>query len=303
MGTPDFAVPSLRRLAEDGHEIAGVFTQPDRPKGRGHHLAPPPVKELANEYHFDVFQPKGLRNPEALAILTELRPELIVVVAYGRILPKEVLELPARGCINLHGSLLPKFRGAAPIQRAVMEGETVTGVTTMLMAEGLDTGDMLLRRETPIGEEETAGELFGRLALLGADCLSETVRRLDELIPEPQDDAEATKAPPLQKEEGEIDWRRPARMLGCQIRGVSPWPSAYTRFPDGRVLKIHRAKVIDFTGEPGALLDSKRLIVAAGKGGLELLEVQMEGAKRISGAELIRGQRLSPGPLFLSKSV
>lgn len=298
MGTPDFAAPSLRRLVEDGHEIAGVFTQPDRPKGRGYRLVPPPVKELANEYSFDVFQPKGLKNPEAQGILEELRPELIVVVAYGRILPKAVLDLPARGCINVHGSLLPKFRGAAPIQRAVMEGETVTGVTTMFMAEGLDTGDMLLRRETPIGENETAGELFERLALLGADCLSETIRRLDEIVPQKQDEALATQAPPLRKEEGEVDWNRPAPELDCQIRGVTPWPAATARLLDGRTLKIHRVKVTDFTGKPGELLDPKRLIVAAGEGSLELLEVQMEGAKRITGAELIRGQRLTPGKLF-----
>lgn len=302
MGTPDFAVPSLRRLIDDGHEILAVYCQPDKPQGRHFELTPPPVKVLAERQDIAVCQPATLKNADAQAELAALAPELIVVAAYGKILPQAVLDIPPKGCVNVHGSLLPKYRGAAPIQWAVINGETVTGVTVMQMAQGLDTGDMLLRKETLIGENETAGELFERIAVLGAEALSQAVSGLDALTPVPQDDALACWSPPLTKADGEISWSQDARVVYARIRGVTPWPGAYTLF-NGKRLKIHRAALLEnggtpTNGVPGALLDDRRLIVACGNGAIELLEVQLEGAKRIAAADFIRGQRLNPGKLF-----
>lgn len=297
MGTPDFAVPSLERLVRDGHQLLGVFAQPDKPKGRGYKLAPPPVKVAAQALGIPVYQPAKLRDGEALALLQQLQPQVIVVVAYGKILPKELLELPEKGCINVHGSLLPRYRGAGPIQWSIINGDAVTGVTTMYMAEGLDSGDMILKKETPIGEEETYGELSERLALLGADAISETLQLLENgsASRTPQNEEEATLAPMLNKELALLDFSRPAKELHCLIRGLSPWPVAYT-FLDGTLLKVHRAHVAPgYQGQPGELLDKKRFIVACGQGALEFAEVQPAGGKRMEAAAFLRGRQMEPG--------
>ena len=297
MGTPDFAVPSLQRLVDDGHEVVAVYCQPDKPQGRHFTLTPPPVKVLAQQLGIEVLQPPTLKNEEAQQILAKFAPDIIAVAAYGKILPKAVLDMPKYGCINVHGSLLPKYRGAAPIQWAVINGEEKSGVTIMQMAEGLDTGDMLLVRDTEIGADETAGELFDRIAMLGADALSEALVNIENLKAVPQDDALACWAPPLKKADGEIDWQKKNTEIYSLIRGVSPWPGAYTIFGAKR-LKIHKAALCDKNGEAGALLDEARLIIGCGEGSVELLEVQLEGAKRISAADFIRGQRLSKGKIF-----
>jgi len=297
MGTPDFAVPSLQRLVDDGHEVVAVYCQPDKPQGRHFTLTPPPVKVLAQQLGIEVLQPPTLKNEEAQQILAKFAPDIIAVAAYGKILPKAVLDMPKYGCINVHGSLLPKYRGAAPIQWAVINGEEKSGVTIMQMAEGLDTGDMLLVRDTEIGADETAGELFDRIATLGADALSEALVNIENLKAVPQDDALACWAPPLKKADGEINWQKKNTEIYSLIRGVSPWPGAYTIFGAKR-LKIHKAALCDKNGEAGALLDDARLIIGCGEGSVELLEVQLEGAKRISAADFIRGQRLSKGKIF-----
>ena len=295
MGTPDFAVPSLERLVADGHEILGVFTQPDKPQGRGYKLVAPPVKQAALAHGLTVYQPAKMRDGQALEILKELQPQLICVVAYGKILPREILELPEFGCINVHGSLLPKYRGAAPIQWSVIHGEPVTGVTTMYMAEGLDTGDMILKKETPIGENETYGELNARLSEIGAEALSETVRLVEEgKAPRtPQDDALSCYAPMLDKELAVLDFTKPAAQLHHQICGMNPWPVAYTIL-DGKRLKVYRSQMAPAeagSGKPGQVLSKKKFIVACGEGALELCEVQLEGSKRMDGAAFLNGKR------------
>lgn len=295
MGTPDFAVPSLERLVADGHEILGVFTQPDKPQGRGYKLVAPPVKQAALAHGLTVYQPAKMRDGQALEILKELQPQLICVVAYGKILPREILELPEFGCINVHGSLLPKYRGAAPIQWSVIHGEPVTGVTTMYMAEGLDTGDMILKKETPIGENETYGELNARLSEIGAEALSETVRLVEEgKAPRtPQDDALSCYAPMLDKELAVLDFTKPAAQLHHQICGMNPWPVAYTML-DGKRLKVYRSQMAPAeagSGKPGQVLSKKKFIVACGEGALELCEVQLEGSKRMDGAAFLNGKR------------
>ena len=299
MGTPDFAVPCLERLISLGYNVVGVFSQPDKPKGRGYKLAPPPVKEVALAAGIPVFQPEKMRDGTALAILKELAPELIVVVAYGKILPKDILELPKYGCINIHGSLLPKYRGAAPIQWSVINGEKVTGVTSMKLDEGMDTGNMLLKIETPILPDETAGELFDRLAPIGADCLEQTLELFGESAPEGerQDEAQATYAPMLKKEDGAVDFSLPAQKLHDLIRGTSPWPSAYTTL-DGARLKLLRSSVTDGSGRPGELLDAKKLMIACGDGALLITEVQPEGGKRMNAEDFLRGKRLEKGKIF-----
>lgn len=293
MGTPEFAAASLKELIEKGYEVVGAFTQPDKPKGRGYKMVAPPVKELALEHGIPVYQSQKMRDGEALSILKELEPDLIAVVAYGKILPKDILELPQYGCINVHGSLLPKYRGAGPIQWSVIDGEPVTGVTTMYMAEGLDTGDMILKKETPIGENETYGELHDRLAVIGAQALTETIDLIEQgkAQRQPQDDALASYAPMLDKKIAKLDFARPAVELHNLIRGLSPWPVAHTTF-GGKLLKVHRAVLADgFHGQPGQVLDSKRLIVGCAQGALELLEIQLEGGKRMKGEDFLRGRK------------
>ena len=251
MGTPDFAVPTLRALLGSTHEVVGAFSQPDRPKGRGYKLVPPPVKELALSHGVPVYQPVKMRDGTALEILKKLKPDVIVVAAYGRILPKEILELPAYGCINVHASLLPRYRGAGPVQWSVINGEKITGVTTMFMGEGLDTGDILEQTQTAIGSEETAGELMDRLADLGAQLLLHTLTLLEsgKAVRTVQDEALATYAPMLQKSDGELDFSQPAQKLHDRIRGVSPWPSAYS-YLDGKRIKVHKSALLpDLSGE------------------------------------------------------
>lgn len=302
MGTPEFSVPCLARLLSDGHDVAGVFTQPDKPKGRGKQLAAPPVKEFALEHGIPVFQPRTMRDGEAVRILEELTPELIVVTAFGKILPAQVLDFPKFGCINIHASLLPRYRGAAPIQWAVLNGETVTGVTSMQMDVGLDTGDMLLRRETPIGENMTAGELHDVLSELGADVLSETLTALQNgtLRPEKQDDALSNYAPMLTKELSALDFTQPAQKVHDRIRGLSPWPTATLRIGD-KTLKVHRSVLCaDAGGQAGEVIESgKRFVVACGDGRcVELLTVQAEGKKAMAAADYLRGNPLAAGTVL-----
>lgn len=302
MGTPDFAVPCLQSLLDAGHEVCAVFTQPDKPKGRGYAMTPPPVKVLALAHNLPVYQPTTLRTQEAAQQIREMQPECIVVVAYGKILPKEILEIPLYGCINVHASLLPKYRGAAPIQWSVLNGDAETGVTTMYMAEGLDTGDMLLKARTAIGPEETAGELHDRLAKMGAELIVETLRAVAEgtIQRTPQGDAETCYASMLTKELGKIDWNRPARELHNLVRGLSPWPVAETVYRQKR-LKVHRATVVPgFGGAPGEVARRKdRFVVACGDNtALELEIVQYEGGKRMGGKEFLCGHRLDQGAVL-----
>ncbi len=302
MGTPDFAVPTLRALLGSTHEVVGAFSQPDRPKGRGYKLVPPPVKELALSHGVPVYQPVKMRDGTALEILKKLKPDVIVVAAYGRILPKEILELPAYGCINVHASLLPRYRGAGPVQWSVINGEKITGVTTMFMGEGLDTGDILEQTQIAIGSEETAGELMDRLADLGAQLLLHTLTLLEsgKAVRTVQDEALATYAPMLQKSDGELDFSQPAQKLHDRIRGVSPWPSAYS-YLDGKRIKVHKSALLpDLSGESGVIQEGKRLIVGCGEGSLELLEVQPEGGKRMSGQDFLRGRRPGAEKKFTS---
>lgn len=300
MGTPDFAVPSLQSLIDQGHEVCGVFTQPDKPKGRGHKLLPPPVKELALRSGLPVYQPATLRDQAVQACITELAPEVIVVVAYGKLLPPAVLAVPKRGCINVHGSLLPKYRGAAPIQWTVLNGEKTAGVTTMFMAEGMDTGDMLLKSETLVGPEETAGELFERLKVLGADLLIETLERLErgELSPIPQDETQATLAPMLKKEQSAVNWSLPAQRIHDQIRGLNPWPCVSATL-NGNRLKLLRALVSGGTGTPGTMeARDGELVVFCGEGALIITELQAENGKRMSGKNYLLGHPLKEGSRF-----
>ena len=292
MGTPEFAEASLQKLLETDHQIVGVFTQPDKPKGRGYNLVAPPVKELALAHNIPVFQPQKMRDGTALEILQELQADLIAVVAYGKILPKEILELPRYGCINVHGSLLPKYRGAGPIQWSVINGESVTGVTTMYMGEGLDTGDMILKKETPIGENETYGELHDRLKEIGAQALVETIELIEQgkAPREVQDDSLSSYAPMLDKQIARLDFTKDAQTLHNLIRGLSPWPVAHTTV-DGKLLKVHRAVLASGKGQPGEVIDSKKFIVACKEGALELLEVQLEGGKRMKGEDFLRGRK------------
>ena len=299
MGTPAFAVGTLEGLLAKGCNLVGVYTQPDRPKGRGKQLSPPPVKETALQHGLPVFQPERLRRPEAVAQLRALAPDLIVVVAYGQILPPSVLEIPRYGCINVHASLLPKYRGAAPINKCIVDGETRTGVTTMLMDVGLDTGDMLRKRELAIGPDETAGELHDRLALLGRQTMEETLDLLCQgaLVPEKQNDAASCYAPLMTKEDGLLDWTRPAPALHNQTRGLAPWPGAYSSL-DGETLKIAQTRpVAALSGEPGTVLqaDAAGVVIACGEGALRIGQLQLPGKKMLSAADFLRGRALPPG--------
>jgi len=300
MGTPEFAVPSLRALAERapvGLDLAGVVTRVDKPAGRGRQLVFSPVKLFALERRLPVYQPGPLRRPEALAQLQGLAPDLIVVAAFGQILPPEVLRLPAHGCLNVHASLLPRWRGASPIAAAILAGDKQTGVSIMRMDEGLDTGPVLARRATPIGAEETAGQLSARLAQLGADLLIETLPSwlAGSIAPQPQDEAQATMTALLRKEQGRIDWTQPAEQLDRAVRAYTPWPSAATTW-NGQQLKVLRARPLDENEgrAPGmcfTLGEGRRahLAVACGQGALALEMVQLQGKRAVTGEELLRG--------------
>lgn len=296
MGTPDFAAKSLQALLDQKGNVAAVFTQPDKPKGRGYQLQAPPVKELAQKHQIQVFQPTSLKSEETLNILKTIKPDLIVVVAYGRILPKEVLNLPPLGCINVHGSLLPKYRGAAPIQWAVINGEKETGVTIMYMDEGLDTGDMILKATTPIGEQETSGELFERLSELGANTLLEAIELLEnnKAIAQKQEAQEATLAPLLDKTLARLDFQKSAENLHNLVRGLNPWPIAYTIF-QGKRLKVFRTSVVkqNCTVEPGRIISNNNFWVSCGENSIIALEeVLLEGGKKMQGSEFVKTRNL-----------
>ncbi len=303
MGTPDFAVPCLRALAEGGHEISGVFTQPDKPKGRGYKMIPTPVKAAAQEYGIPVYQPLSLRKGEdaeaAMETLKQLAPELIVVVAYGQILPKEILDLPKYHCINIHASLLPAYRGAAPIHWSVLNGETKTGVTSMLMAEGLDTGDMLIKSETEIGENESSSSLHDRLSEMGAKVLLETVEALEKgtVTPEPQDDALSSYASRITKEMSALDFSQPALQLHNIIRGITGFTTL-----EGKRLKVYGSQVtgkVSDALENGAVADSEKLIVKCGDGlGIMFTEIQPEGKKRMKTEDYLRGKKIEAGTVL-----
>jgi methionyl-tRNA formyltransferase len=306
LGTPEFAVPTLRALVRAGHEIAGVFTQPDRPKGRGNQLAQPPVKIAAEELGLSVYQPERVRRPESVELLRSLGADIMVVVGYGQIIPQNIIDLPSYGILNVHASLLPKYRGAAPIQWAIANGEQTTGVTIMQIDAGLDTGDMLEKASWEIGADETAPELGARLAPLGADLLVDTIQKIEagRATREPQKNDEATLAPILKKEDGLIDWNRPAAVIYNRFRGFQPWPGAYTTFR-GQQLSITRAALADSSGRApaGTLIPEKRrLFVGCGDNGrLEILELQPAGKKRmaadafLNGLKLARDERLGDG--------
>ena len=300
MGTPEFSVPTLKALHDSPYEVLAVVTQPDRPKGRGRRLVPPPVKEVADACGYPVLQPAGIKEAHFIEKIIELDPDMFVVVAYGRILPGSFLSLPRVGAINIHASLLPKYRGPAPIQWAIINGEDETGVTTMWMDEGLDTGDVLMSRKVPIRADDTSGTLHRRLADVGADVLIETLKRLEAgtLVGKPQDKAEATYAPLLKKKDGSIDWTKDAKSLEAFVRGMNPWPGAFTVL-SGKRLKVFSAKDLEGSAkeEPGTVVEGfpGDLVVATGKGRLALKEVQLESAKRLPAEDFLRGCPLSPG--------
>ena len=301
MGTPDFAVPTLEALYQSRHEVAAVVTQPDKPKGRGKAMAMPPVKEKALEYGIPVYQPVRVRKDEAFfEELTKIQPDVIVVIAFGQILPERILNLPKYGCINIHASLLPKYRGAAPIQWAVINGDEVSGVTTMQMDVGLDTGDILDTVEVRLDPKETGGSLFDRLSLAGGKLILSTLEKAEAgiLHPVKQDEAEATHVTMLDKSMGQIDWSMDAAVIERLIRGLNPWPSAYTRIDD-KNLKIWHAKVIshEVKAAPGCILKVTKdeLEVQTGNGVLALLEVQLEGKKRMTTDAFLRGYQVTEG--------
>jgi len=302
MGTPEFAVPALQALLDQRKNVVAVVTQPDRPKGRGRKLGPPPVKELAISAGLPVLQPVKVRT-ELVERLRPFKPDLIIVAAYGRILPANVLELPSLGCLNIHGSLLPKYRGAAPIQWAVLNGEAETGITIMQMDPGLDTGDILLPGKLPIAPDDTAASLFPKMAELGGRLLIEALDRLraGNLPPQKQNDSLATLAPPLRKEDALLDWHSSAFTLSCRIRGLDPWPLAHTTL-NGKRLRPFRPEVIeqDNDAAPGTIIkaDKDGLLVACSKDSLLIREVQMDGSKRMPVASFIQGHPINPGQIL-----
>ena len=304
MGTPDFALPTLKALCETGHEIVGAITQPDKPKGRGHHMMPPPIKVFAMEQGIPVYQPATLKGDEFASLLAKLDPELIVVVAFGKILPVNVLEYPKYGCVNVHGSLLPEYRGAAPMQRAIIDGKTVTGITTMMMAAGLDTGDMLLKAEVEIGENDNFEVIHDRLAECGAKLLTETVEKLEagDIVPEKQNDRLATYAAKIEKSDCLLDFSKNAKTLHDLIRGLSPIPLSFTHTPDGRLLKVVESRVEKADGSYAAagtvISVGNDIKVACGEGVLSLLSVVPEGKGRMSAADFVRGRKIAEGDIL-----
>ena len=296
MGTPDFAVPALKAIANSNHTVSGVFTQPDKPRGRKMIMTPPDVKVCAEEFNIPVFQPKSMKSQEALQILTDLKPDVVVVAAYGQILPQAVLDVPRFGCINIHGSLLPKYRGASPIQQAVLNGDKVTGVTTMLMNAGLDTGDILLSVKTEIGENETSGELFDRLAQLGGELILKTLDVVENGTAEPkkQDDSFATHTSKIDKSLCPIDFSKPSFEVHNKIRGLNPWPIATAKLC-GKNVKIFSSKLSGLSGASGTVLSVKPLIIGCGEKSVEILELQPEGKKRMSASAFAAGHKISLG--------
>lgn len=296
MGTPDIAATCLRRILEDGFEVVGVYTQPDRPKGRGMKYLPSPVKELALQHEIPVYQPETFRSPEVLQQLRELRPDIVAVVAYGRILPQEALNIPTFGCINIHASLLPQYRGSAPYQWAVLDGCKETGVTAQYLSPQMDAGDIIDAVKTPIGENETAGELLDRLTILGADLLSATLTRFlkqGKVAAYAQDATQVTYAPMLDKSLCPIDWNKTAQQIHDQVRGLHPWPVATMELQNKR-FKVHKTRVVSQNGQPGQILGLTKtgLVIACGRDAIEILSLQAEGGKRMAAADYFRGHPL-----------
>ncbi|MBI5558463.1 MAG: methionyl-tRNA formyltransferase [Deltaproteobacteria bacterium] len=306
MGTPDFAVPSLQALLDHNENVVAVVTQPDRPKGRGRKLAPPPVKILAEKSSIPVLQPEKIRTEEYLDTIREFDPDVIIVTAYGRILPGPLLRLPPLGTINVHGSLLPAYRGAAPVQRALLNGDHETGITIMQMDEGMDTGDILLQESLPIKEDDTSATLAVKMSKLGGSLLIEALEllRKDKLPPRKQDNHLATEAPMISKDEAEIDWKRPAHEISCLIRGLDPWPLAFTTHT-GQWLRFFSPEVIqgEPTEPPGTLcrIDRDGLVIAAGHDYLLVREIQREGANRMPVTAFLQGRPLQVGLRFGKK--
>jgi methionyl-tRNA formyltransferase len=297
LGTPSFAVPTLERVVQAGHHVLAVFTQPDRPKGRGGELSQSPIKQTAQQLSLPVHQPERIRKPEPVEQLKQMQPDAMVVVGYGQIIPQSIIDIPRYGIINVHASLLPKYRGAAPIQWAIANGESSTGVTTMRIDAGLDTGNMLLKWETPVGPQENAVELGQRMSVAGADLLVQTLAGIEAgtIHPEPQDNSQASLAPILKKEDGEVDWNWPAQKISNRARGFVPWPGVYSHFR-GQLFHIWKARVAQEPGQgpPGRLMPFKRrLLVSAGEASaLELIEVQIEGRKRMPAEAFLNGHHL-----------
>ncbi len=297
MGTPDFAVAPLHALCQAGHEVCAVLTQPDKPTGRGYKMTPPPVKVAALEQGIPVHQPETLRNNAIADLLDRYQPELIAVAAYGKILPEYVLNYPKYGCLNVHASLLPKYRGAAPINRCLMDGESETGVTIMYMEKGLDTGDMLLWESTPITDDDNAETLHDRLAEMGARLLVRTLEQLDTITPVKQDDAAQTYAPMLNKADCRIDFTKSARAVFNHIRGLSPFPGAFTSL-DGRVLKVYASTVVKGSGAPGAVIDGEGLTVACGEDAVRLTVIKPEGKKAMTDSQYLNGHPIKKGVIL-----
>lgn len=305
MGTPDFALFSLKALCEKGYDVVGVVTQPDKPKGRGYVLTPPPVKVYALEQGIPVYQPNSLRTEEFASLLKEIDPELIAVVAYGKILPKNVLDYPKYGCVNVHGSLLPKYRGASPMQSAIINGDKVTGITTMFMAEGLDTGNMLLKAECEIAENDNFEDIHDRLGLLGAELLCKTVDGLEagNITPVPQDYSLATHTAKILKEDCKIDFSKDCDTVHDLVRGLSPIPLSFTHTPDGKLLKVVKSEICERESENEEYgkvlsLDNGRIRVACASGSVNILTVLPEGKGRMSAADFIRGRKINIGDIL-----
>ena len=300
MGTPEFAVPTLQALVQNHYDVTLVVTQPDRPKGRGRQIAAPPVKFKALELNLDILQPSTLKDEKFIDRIRRIQPDFLVVIAFGHILTEKILQLPKLGTINVHASLLPKYRGPAPIQWAIINGEQQTGVTTMLMDKGLDTGDILLAKKEPIFDEDTSADLHARLALISADLLIQTLEAFasKKIKPIPQDHSQATYAPLLKKQDGHIDWKKPAEQLHCFIRGMAPWPGAFTYHHQNR-LKVLRVELVlqNVSEPPGTILPgfADELLVATGKNALSILEIQGPSGKQLAIADFLRGYPLPSG--------
>ena len=303
MGTPDFAVETLKAIYEAGHEVILAVSQPDKPKGRSGKLAPTPVKEFAMAHDIPVFQPVKIREEEAVEYLRGFQADVFVVAAFGQILPKVILDMPRLGCVNVHGSLLPKYRGAAPIQWAVINGEKISGNTTMLMGPGLDDGDMLLKSEIELAADETGGSLFDKLAVDGGKLAVKTIEALEkgEITPIPQNEAEATHVGMISKDMGNIDWTKSAIEIERLIRGLNPWPSAFT-FINGKQLKLWKATVVEESGEPGTVVgvDKNVFTIACGEKALAINELQLEGKKRMNTSDFLRGYQMEIGMRFVN---
>lgn len=301
MGTPEFACPTLQKLIDRGENLIAVITQPDRPKGRGQKLTPPPVKELAEKHSIPVYQPNKVRDPEFVNLIREMQPEIIVVVAFGQILPKSLLEIPKHGCINVHASLLPRYRGAAPLNWCIINGESETGVTTMMMDVGLDTGDMLLVERTALDDNEDIASLHDRMSLMGAELLAKTLDMIDQgqLVRHPQDNSESCYAAMLKKEDGTINWESEAGTIHNLVRGLAVWPVASTTI-DNQVLKIYKSRRGEGSGNPGTVLQASKGVfeVACKSGSLFLLEMQLAGKKRLDCSSFLAGYPVAEGNLL-----